>query len=211
MNSLLKSKSHTSNSRLGFGVRTESARDYAKNFLKQNRNFSAETIQRQQDAWNREYTQRNHEYSLEDLLQCEHKDLRIDYNREVVWKRSTHQHLKQIVNGVYGFWGLNVMLNTSKNAYDFTLSVNAGNVYRFQPDAIKRDIAKKYGDAIYGAWRSMVLDDLLSLRRLVEVVRNEINFVAPSVVCCPSSRRLCERAGIYVQNDVAFLFPSYYA
>jgi hypothetical protein len=210
MKSLQKSKSHKSHSRLGFGISNESARDYARNFLKQNRFISAETIQLQQEAWRREYTQRNNKYSLEDLLQCEHQDLKIEHNSEVVWARSTHHHLKRIVSGASGFWHLEVMLNTRYNAYDFTLSVNTGSVYRFQPDAIKRDIVRKYGSAIYSTWRSMVLDDLASLRRLVEVVRNEINFVVPSIVCCPSSRRLCERAGIYVQNNVAFLFPSYY-
>lgn len=207
----MKTKSLLSKQRMGFGAPTESVQSYAQNFFKQNSNYSTDIIQRQQEAWRREYTQRIHEYSLEDLLQCEHQDLSINHCPKLTWTRSSHKHRQQVLTGNYGFWHLRVSLDTRHNAYDFTLSVATGNVYRFQPNAIKRDITKKYGNAVYEIWRSMVLDDIVSLRRLVEAVRTEINFVVPSIVCCPSSRRLCERAGIYVQNDVAFLFPSRYS
>ena len=63
----------------------------------------------------------------------------------------------------------------------------------------------------YKQWQAMVMEDLDSLKTLVKEVRDRIDFVAPSIVCCNRSARLCRRVGIPVKGQFAFLFPSSYS
>ena len=196
---------------VGFGSTTESCSQYMKNFLKQNKRFGPEQVAKQQTEWFRDYSSRNYSYSLQDLLQCEHHDLVIDEFSDIYWAQKSHTHLKPLIAGINGFWQILVSRDTELNDFDFTINVSAGGVYRFHPEAIKRDITSKYGSMVYETWRSMILDDLPSLERLVECIRERITFVAPSITCSDSSARLCRRVGIPVRNDVAFLFPSGYS
>ena len=57
----------------------------------------------------------------------------------------------------------------------------------------------------------MVMDDFDSLQTLVNEARNQIDFVAPSIVCCERSARLCRRLGIPVKGQFAFLLTSSYS
>ncbi len=196
---------------VGFGSTTESCSQYMKNFLKQHKRICPEQIAQQQIEWFRDYSSRNYSYSLQDLLQCEHHDLVLDEFSDFYWVQKSHTHLKPLITGINGFWQILVSRDTELNDFDFTISVSAGGVYRFHPEAIKRDITSKYGSMVYETWRSMILDDLPSLERLVECIRERITFVAPSIACSDSSARLCRRVGIPVRNDVAFLFPSGYS
>lgn len=193
---------------VGFGATTESCSQYMKNFLRQHKGFSLAQVAQQQTAWSREYSTRNHTYSLDDLLQCEHSDLVINESPVVNWTRKSHIHLQPLVQGYNGFWHILASKDTLHKEYDFTITVREGRVYCFQPEAIKHEITRKYGNMIYETWRSMILDDLPSLERLVECMRKKIDFIAPSITCSDSSARLCRRVGIPVRNDVAFLFPS---
>jgi len=207
----MKSATATRTSSIGFGSKTESCSQYMKNFLRQHKGFSPAQVAQQQTAWLREYSNRNHSYSLQELLQCEHRDLAINESPVDIWTRKSHMHLQSLIQGDNGFWHISVFKDTLNREYDFTITVCAGGVHRFHPEAIKRDITRKYGSMIYETWRSMILDDLPSLERLVECIRERIDFVAPSIACSDSSARLCRRVGIPVRNDVAFLFPSNYS
>ena len=207
----MKTATPTRTSSVGFGSKTESCSQYMNNFLRQHKRFCPEQIAKQQIQWFRDYSSRNYSYSLQDLLQCEHHDLVINESPVSNWTRNSHTHLKPLIKGTNGFWNILVSRDTEDNEFDFTISVSAGGVYRFHPEAIKRDITSKYGSMIYETWRSMILDDLPSLARLVECIRERITFVAPSISCSESSARLCRRVGIPVSNNVAFLFPSGYS
>jgi hypothetical protein len=195
----------------GFGTRTESIQQYIQNYLKQGRFSDPFFVLQQQTAWLKKYSLRKYDFSLADLLQCEHRDLRIDLNPRLSHSQHSCSHSLPIIIGEYGFWNLEVCKNRRNGICDFTLTASAGGIYRFHPVAIKNDIISKYGILVYCAWRSMLLNDLDCLKKLVEVIRESIDSVAPSIVCCPSSRRLCERVGIPVKNDIAFLFPSTYS
>lgn len=201
----------TRTSSAGFGSKTESCSQYMKNFLRQHKGFSLAQVAQQQTAWLREYSTRNHTYSLDDLLQCEHSDLVINESLVIPWANKSDIQIVPVIQGFNGFWHIHVTWNKLYKIYQFTLCVLVGDAYRFQPEAIKRDITTKYGSMIYETWRSMVLDDLPSLVRLVECIRERITFVAPSISCSQSAARLCRQVGIPVRNDVAFLFPAAYS
>jgi hypothetical protein len=207
----MKSRTANRTSAVGFGSTTESRSQYMNNLLKQHKRFSPEQVTEQQTKWFHDYSHRNYSYSLQDLLQCEHNDLTVDESPIINWTKKSNMHLQPLIQGNNGFWHISVFKNTLLRDYDFTISVSAGGVSRFHPEAIKHDITKKYGSMIYSTWRSMILDDLPSLMRLVECIRNKINYVAPSITCSDSSARLCRRVGIPVRNDIAFLFPSSYS
>lgn len=207
----MKFATATRTSSVGFGSKTESCSQYMKNFLQQNIRFDPAQVLEKRTAWLSQYSAKEHSYSLTDLLQCEHKDLAIDESPVISWTNKPNMHIVPVIQGFNGFWHIHITWNTLRKIYEFTLCVSAGDGYRFQPEAIKHGISNKYGDMIYATWRSMILDDLPSLKRLVECFRERIDFVAPSITCSDSSARLCRRVGIPVRNDVAFLFPSNYS
>lgn len=120
-------------------------------------------------------------------------------------------HLKVRVLAEKGLWSIAVLWDTHLKLWDITILVCVGNCYRFHPDVIEEDITRKYGSVVYKQWQAMVMDDLDSLQTLVNEVRDRIDFVAPSVVCCERSARLCRRVGIPVKGQFAFLFPSSYS
>ena len=194
----------------GFNYKPKSCKFYIDNFFQQHRDNLSLHVTRQQRLWSNDYESRNYEYSLEDLLQCERKNLAIDTNQLHYQVNSSHSHLKRLISGHNGFWSLVVYRDCHYRRYEFTISVFSGDMYKFHPATIRNDICRKYGDQVYNAWRSMILDDIRSLRLLVDSIRSEIYFAATSITCSPSSARLCRRVGIPVRNDIAFLFPSDY-
>lgn len=195
----------------GFGSKTESCSQYMKNFLRQSKGFSPAHVAHIQTTWMREYSNRNRNpYSLEELLQCEHFDLAIVESPIINSESKLPVNFQPLIFGCNGFWNVTILNDKLNRNYDFTINVFAGNGFSFHPEVIKREITSKYGSMIYETWRSMILDDLPSLNRLVECIRERITFVAPSITCSKSSARLCQRVGIPVLNDVAFIFPSNY-
>jgi len=191
---------------VGFGKTTETSDQYIKNFLKQNQTrFDPYS---QQEDWYKEYSSRKYSYSISDLLEPEYKRLSVEIDPEWEWARDSHKHLIVKVAGANGLWGIDVIRNPRLRFWDVTITVDAGEGKRFHPDVIEEDITKKYGKVVYKQWQSMVMDDLDSLKVLVKEVRDRIDFVAPSIVCCDRSARLCRRVGIPVKGQFAFLFPS---
>ena len=103
----MKSFVPTKNLRTGFGKIGESKQQYIANFFKQH-NFNPLMIDRQQKDWIRDYSLTDHEYSLEDLLQCEHHDLSITDNPNNIRFYTSHPYVKTILYGQNGFWSLHV-------------------------------------------------------------------------------------------------------
>jgi len=193
---------------VGFGRTTETASQYMSNFLYQHKKRDPFVLQ---EDWYADYSSRNHSYSLSDLLEPEYCDLDIAIDPETEWCRDSHKHLKMRVAAKNGLWSLSVIWDPVHRLWDLTISVKAGDCHRFHPDVIEEDITRQYGRVVYKQWQAMVMDDLDSLKTLVKEVRDRIDFVAPSVVCCERSARLCRRVGIPVKGQFAFLFPSSYS
>ena len=199
------------NRKTGFGSSANSSSYYISQFFKKHCVSDPTLIHQQQAEWFRDYSNRHYEYSLQDLLQCEHHELSLIEYPSNTWVQQSHMRLKTIVSGKNGYWSVKICKDSRTGQYDFTISVSSGGMYRFHPDVIKNDITSKYGPLVYSTWREMIVNDLHSLEILVEVVRQRVSVVSHSLVCCPSSARLCRKVGIRVKNDFAFFFPSNYS
>ena len=194
---------------VGFGNTAETSDQYIKNFLKQNQTRFDPFAQ--QEDWYNDYSRRQHSYSLSDLLTPQYDDLEVVIDPEWKCVNPSHKHIKIRVTGTCGLWTINVSWDTRNKLWDLTISVWSGDCYRFHPDVIEEDITRKYGSVVYKQWQAMVMDDLDSLQTLVNEVRDQIDFVAPSIVCCKRSARLCRRVGYSVKGQFAFLFSSSYS
>jgi len=194
---------------VGFGNTTQTTDQYIKNFLKHE--LKKLDPKQYQDFLYADYSDRLYEYSIEDLLAGEWKELDIDVNCSGYKMADSHKHLRPTINAFLGYWCLSVVRNLQDKNWDMTVNVWAGDRYNFHPDVIEEDITRKYGRVVYKAWQTMVMEDLDSLKTLVKEVRDRIDFVAPSIVCCNRSARLCRRVGIPVKGQFAFLFPSSYS
>ncbi len=192
---------------VGFGKTTETTDKYIKNFLKQQRYDPYA----QQSDWYNYYSRRKHSYSLSDLLTPNWHAVEVDIDPEFECVNPSHTRIKVRVMGNCGSWSLAVSWDTQFKFWDLTINVWVGDCYRFHPDVIVEDITRKYGSVVYKQWQAMVMEDLDSLKTLVNEVRDQIDFVAPSIVCCERSARLCRRVGIPVKGQFAFLFPSSYS
>lgn len=194
---------------VGFGNTTESADQYISNFLKQKAK-RCDVIGQQED-WYNDYSSRDHSYSISDLLKPDYHEKEIEINPESEYARDSHKHLQMKVLAINGLWMMQVSFDRKQKFWDLTINVNAGNIFRFHPDVIEEDITRQYGRVVYKQWQAIVMEDLDSLKTLVKEVRDRIDFVAPSIVCCDRSARLCRRVGIPVKGQFAFLFPSSYS
>jgi hypothetical protein len=182
----------------------ERARSIIKNdyFLKDGQFLEKVNSQRSFWFWQHVSPEPFPAYSHDELfLPCENRTI-ISFNQETT---PGGKPLHTLFRCTKGFWKLNVVRSSVNDLTDFTISVLVGNKWRFYPAAIKHEIVEHHGMDAYIQWRSHVLNDLDSLRFLV----NEAQFdgYAYSVTCCESSERLCKRVGIHVQNGLAFLFP----
>ena len=148
--------------------------------------------------------------SIKDLLQCDHSDLVVNVIPKSDLPREVGSVVADSVSCRNGFWYIDYHRDLRCGKLEFTVGVAVGKSWSFHADYIKRYIENQHGSAIYSQWRSMILNDLPCLERLVDVVRSKISDVALSTVCCESSARLCRRVGIPVRNGIAFLFPTFY-
>jgi hypothetical protein len=120
---------------------------------------------------------------------------------------------KNIFYARKGCWEIRLNKLTEENRRDFTVNVaaayNRGYIYRFLPEVIEQDLTSRFGRDVYLDWKRAVLGDIQSLRDLVGVARKKITRVVPSVTCSERSARLCEKVGIPVKGDIAFLIPDH--
>lgn len=120
---------------------------------------------------------------------------------------TTSPHKANVVVLNKGFWSLMMPIKDSRE-HQFTINVKVGNSYRFKPKGIKQSFRHWYGSlqwqSKYDQWKQLVLADLDSARDLIDAAEPFDHLI--SLVCCKSSARLCERMGLRVENDFAFLF-----
>lgn len=193
---------------VGFGRTTETASQYMSNYLRQYKKRDPFALQ---DYWHKHYLLRKCSYSVSSLLEPKYDDLEILVGPDCRQSSPGYENLIWRVLAFNGLWNVQVEWDLNDKSWGFTIAVKAGDRHRFHPEVIEEDITRKYGPVIYKQWQAMVMDDLDSLKTLVNEVRDRIDFVAPSVVCCERSARLCRRVGIPVKGQFAFLFPSSYS
>ena len=120
--------------------------------------------------------------------------------------RKSHQGIRLEWIATKGLWS--VVTNTQKDgSKDFTICVSVGGMNSFHSDAIKYRIETAYGADAYNQWRRLALEDLDSLEYIIREIREMIGCTHASVICSDSALRLCERVGIPIKNQFAFLLP----
>jgi len=190
---------------VGFAATTQTSNDVISNFFKQ-KPFDINDVSAQRDFWYQEYKTRQHNPTVESLLDPEYQDFSITMNPKYENVRQSHQHQIPHLYGKNGLWSLS--LSDHGTHLDFTISTWVGDCMRFHPDVIEEDLVGRYGSTVYNSWKSFVLDDIESLEELVSAARKKVNRVYHSITCCDRSSRLCERVGIPVRNGHAFFLPS---
>ena len=144
-----------------------------------------------------------------------------DENGELFeWKRSLNKNNSFIQDKYgcqtlaridHGMWRVRVY-NNHNNENDFTVNALLGTNYGYHPTAIKEAIIKKFGVEVYEKWKKLVTSEreIEVLRVLVQSLRISTQKIIASTTCCPSSKRLCKKAGLYIQGDIAYLLPIKY-
>ena len=111
-------------------------------------------------------------------------------------------------------WSLRVIRNNFENLYRFSLSVASGHnangeiFYSDHPVAIQDFINEKFSPGIYEKWNEEVWNDICSLEEVIEVSKQKIDSVIPSIVPHYRSELLLDLFDIPIQQGVAFLIPS---
>ena len=209
----------------GFGVRIKQKKDFQKKSIK---HYFSDTsllrrsdlptwssfVQGQREFWDDNYLNRKFDDSpgsIAELLTPQNAPFHVIGIDELMQTckivNPQHKGIQKLWQSFKGQWCMSVDKQTNGN-YDFTISVHADGVSRFHSEAIKRRLIKNYGVEAFNAWRQIVLSDLPSLQFLVDDMKTRIRRVHASVTCTESATRLCQRVGIPVKNDIAFLIPS---
>jgi hypothetical protein len=196
----------------GFTSKKQTQKQYITNLLKSSRAIYSgfdsieEAKWHHSKMWFEAYAPKVGDYSLEELLNPERKDLVFRKNCDDLVGTQRKVNLA----GYNGVWRL-VLQERPDKSYDFTIGATVGNRYRFHPEAIQHGITTKYGDSIYKNWKRIVMQDINSLVELIEGVKSRISAVPWSYTCCESSANLCETVGITTYRGAAFLFPESYS
>ena len=130
-----------------------------------------------------------------------------------VWSPKEEDRLRYrtLHRGVCGRW----MVETSPRLFYIDISIKClipdddGVPYaNVSPIMTQRFITKSLGHSTYEKWKQLQLDDLPSLRRLINEFRDVIDYPCMSLTCCEKSKRLCERVGLPIYKDHTFLIPN---
>jgi hypothetical protein len=184
-------------------------KEYIKNLIKSSNEVLAgfrtpeEAKMHHANLWFDKYFLENNNYTAEQLLNPSRNSLEINESLSGMGNK------KQII-GYNGLWRIYIHPRSSKSL-DFDIAVKAGSKFRFHSKVIKHSIISRHGKDVYDQWRSIVKDDLESLRILVNEIRTHIKSIPWSYTCSQSSQNLCEQVGISTYRGTAFLFPSSYA
>ena len=110
--------------------------------------------------------------------------------------------------GVCGRW----LVATTQQEYFIDISIKClipGAPYpKVSPITIQRFITQSLGYSTYEKWKQLQLEDLPSLRRLINEFKDVIDYPCMSLTCCEKSKRLCERIGLPMYKDYTFLIPN---
>jgi hypothetical protein len=131
-----------------------------------------------------------------------------------IWTPTTKKNrlgYRNLHFGVCGRW----LVETTQQEYFIDISINClipdddGVPFKkVSPISIQRLITKSFGHSTYEKWKQLQLDDLPSLRRLINEFRDVIDYPCMSMTCCEKSKRLCERIGLPIYKDYTFLIPN---
>lgn len=155
------------------------------------------------NLWFDKYFLENNNYTAKQLLNPSRSSLEI------------YDSLSGMVNkehfiGYNGLWRIYIHPRSPKSL-EFDIAVKAGTEYRFHSKVIKHSITSRHGQVVYDQWRSIVKEDIESLRTLINEIRSRITSIPWSYTCSQSSANLCEQVGISTYRGTAFLFPDSYA
>jgi len=197
----------------GFSAKAETKSHYIKNLLVNSKEaragFSTVSEAREFHSrnWYKEYAVKRSNYSLEQLLNPERKELDVQLTSG---KTDGNHSDNPLALGLKGVWCITLCRRPS-GSINFNIAVMTGNLYRFHSEVIKQDIVTRYGMDTYRQWKQIVSDDISSLIDLVKAMRSTLKKTAWSYTCSDSAIRLCRRVGIRVEQGIAFLFPDGYA
>lgn len=173
--------------------------------------LSPGNVHRVRQEWYEDYSNRSYGQTLDELFYPTLRPLEISTDLgDFICHSDRHKSQVPLVLGLNGLWSITVNYESDGNYCDFTIQVDCGGIFRFGADSIEKDLKERYGSLIYQQWRALVMSDLDSLKELIQEVRNNIAVVVPSITCGKRSTRLCQRVGIPVVKNFAFLFPSSY-
>jgi len=205
---------------VGFGNTTQTADQVIENWFKKptqglTRGAGVSgALSRARNEWEKEHMLRavNGEYDCE-LQQL----LRPRYSRPCIQvpkiTAGNDTQVKFLLDAQAGLWSVHLTIERCdrySDHYDFTITVNHGGTMRFNPDSIEYATTNQHGQDVYQKWKSLVLDDLDSLRFLVQKARERIKRPHVSITCSDRSAALCKRVGIPVKQGIAFLLPIQY-
>ena len=190
----------------GFAQTTQKADHCISSLIKNIKKTYPNCVEENREWWNKSYVNRNPQISLDKLLNPEHSELDISKNPERKAVRASHKNIKTHWDIEKGLWQITAA--EDRGMLTFTICALVGDVWRFHPQAIESHIVRNYGRVVYDQWKAELLEDIDSLKVIVEEARKRINKTYWSVTCCERSTRLCKRVGIPVRSGIAFLFPS---
>jgi hypothetical protein len=197
----------------GFSAKAETKSHYIKNLLINSKEVRAgfSTVSEAREFhsrnWYKEYAAKRLNYSLEQLLNPERKELDVQLTSS---KTDGNHSVNSLAIGFKGIWCIKLCKRRS-GSINFDIAVITGNLYRFHSEVIKQDIVIRFGMDTYHQWKQIAADDISSLIDLVKAMRSTLKKTAWSYTCSDSAIRLCRRVGIRVEQGIAFLFPDGYA
>ena len=188
--------------------------------------FYAGMTDRRKDYWRKQWLkswkeeEKYYETTEEFLLNLPNEELNIYTDNDGIIGNAgelgikSNDKEKTILAAANGVWCVQVKKFMNDKMTDISIGVIAasnsyGGCYRYSPELIEEDITTRFGKEIYLKWKEQVLNDLPSLKELICLVRKHINQgkLISSLTTCSRSAKLCERVGIPVRNEVAFLLP----
>ena len=166
----------------------------------------------------------NFENELDQIYSCWNEiDSVLNFHRNkyypksllINYQKKTYKNFSHVLWEVKkGMWSLRVIRNNFENLYRFSLSVASGHnangeiFYSDHPVAIQDFINEKFSPGIYEKWNEEVWNDICSLEEVIEVSKQKIDSVIPSIVPHYRSELLLDLFDIPIQQGVAFLIPS---
>ena len=176
------------------------------------------------DSYVNEKKIQNFENELDHLYSCWNEiDSVLNFHRNkyypksllINYQKKTYKNFSHVLWEVKkGMWSLRVIRNNFENLYRFSLSVASGHnangeiFYSDHPVAIQDFINEKFSPGIYEKWNEEVWNDICSLEEVIEVSKQKIDSVIPSIVPHYRSELLLDLFDIPIQQGVAFLIPS---
>ena len=154
---------------IGFAATTQTSDQFIKNFFKQKKNIRNEV----------EFEMEKRNFKNDDaknLLNPINLNLLLDpkYKAPAFYKNPKFEGFDDIdihFQTEIGLWSIWTYFEPHNGDYNFTVSVNGGNVYSFHPENIEKRVVSKFGETAYQTWKQHVLDDIDGLQMGIDQIR----------------------------------------